>query len=131
MMNAKAKGGMQKSAPITFRLSPFALTHQCPCNSDKTVWGVELAVERTLVPAETRIWARVRLAVSAAKSASAIVLLAAVTFSNATFNEFIFVLSVSVWKAPRRPLITATWVIAASMTLLAAAALPEVSELLP
>src|SRR5439155_24373086 len=39
-------------------------------SKERTLWGVELAVARTEVPACVRIWARVRLAVSTAKSAS-------------------------------------------------------------
>src|SRR5437899_129647 len=57
------------------------------CRSFRAFWGCEFAMPRTLVAACTRIWLRVRLAVSAAKSASLIDDSAAVVFSTATPRE--------------------------------------------
>ena len=90
-------------------------------SSDNTLCGVEFAVARTLVPACVRIWARVRFAVSAAKSASRMLLSLAVTFSSATCSEFTFVSSVFFSNAPSRPRRIATWLMARSMILLALA----------
>src|SRR5438105_12196875 len=63
------------------RRGPIRAWAYLPCRSERTLWVVALAVASTLVPAWVRIWARVRLEVSAAKSASRIELWLLVTFS--------------------------------------------------
>ena len=68
-----------------------------------TFCGAAFASCSVTVEAFTRICARVNALVSAAKSASRIKLSAAVTFSSATPNELMFVVSVFRWKAPSRP----------------------------
>src|SRR4051794_22876327 len=98
----------------------YELLTQCPSN-DSTDCGIELAVDRTLVPAWVRICDRVRADVSVAKSASRIELSLLVTFSRATFSEFMFVSSVFFSNAPSRPRRTATCRIADSRILPAAA----------
>ena len=65
--------------------------------------GVLLAVAKTLVPACTNLRRRVRLAVSEAKSASAMSLSLEVTFSRATFKIAELVSSVLFSNAPSRP----------------------------
>src|SRR6185436_16022002 len=71
--------------------------------SCRALCGAWLARARTLVEAETRIWDRVRPAVSEAKSASRITLSAAAVFSAATLRLRIVDPIVFFWKAPRRP----------------------------
>jgi len=53
------------------------------CNSAKTFCAELLAIDSVEVPALTRIWARVRAAVSDAKSVSRMLLSEAVRFSRA------------------------------------------------
>ena len=71
-------------------------------SSDNALVGVLLAMANVLVAALTRICDRVRFAVSSAKSVSRIVLSAAVTFSNATFNELIVDPTTTDWNEPMR-----------------------------
>src|SRR5712671_4262937 len=101
------------------------------CSNCNTLWGVELAVASTLVPAWVRIWALVRFEVSSAKSASRILLSLAVTFSRATLRLFMLVSSVFRSNAPSRPRRTATCRMARSMILLAVEAPPLAREALP
>ena len=65
----------------TTRASP-----RYPPNNAKTLCGVVLAIANTLVPAFTRICARVRLDVSTAKSVSRMADSADVRFSNVICN---------------------------------------------
>ena len=65
------------------------------------------------------------------RGCAGMLLLALVTFSRAMPSELMLVLSVDCWNAPRRPRKTETWLMAASMILLAAAELPQVQVLTP
>src|SRR5882724_12951156 len=65
--------------------------------------GLELAMANTAVPACTRIWARVRRALSAAKSASRICDWASVRLARVSLSEARLESKVVFWKAPRRP----------------------------
>ena len=69
------------------------------------------------MPDCTRIWARVRAAVSAAKSASRIWLSASVRLTNVSFKAFLFVSSDVRWNAPNRPRRVVTSLIASSTML--------------
>ena len=63
------------------RCRPYAF-----CKSVRAFLGAALACESTVVADETRIWFRVRFAVSLAKLASLIALCALLAFSKATFS---------------------------------------------
>ena len=101
------------------------------CSSFSTLWAVLLAVASTEVPACTRIWSRVKLEVSTAKSELVIWLSEEVRFSRAVCWLAILVYRVLVSKAPNRPRSAEIWSMAASMMFDAFWALPETRLLAP
>jgi hypothetical protein len=96
---------------------------------ERTDWGAELAWLRTVVLACWRIWARVREAVSAAKSVSRMALSAALEFSRATPRLFTVLWMVYFWNAPSLPRSWETVRMAVSRTRWARTSWPELREL--
>src|SRR6185436_7918272 len=92
-------------------------------------WGLAFAWASTVVAAWARICARVRLAVSDAKSVSRMALSAAETFSRATSRLLIVEPIVKRSNAPRRPRSEATCSVALSRIFWAVTRLPLESEL--
>src|SRR6056297_2668205 len=87
--------------------------------SDSTFCGFWLARDNTFVPDWTRIWARVSLADSWAKSASRMLLSASCKLATVSFKLNMLLSKVIAWNAPSRPRRLVTWSID-SVTILAA-----------
>ena len=102
-----------------------------PRNRVNTDCGAALACDNTVVADCDRICARVRFAVSAAKSVSVIALSAALAFSNATPSEPIVLPRVYFGKAPSRPRNSETCFTAVSTMFLAVTRSSLESELAP